>query len=136
MTSKIDQLTDEQQTQHREQAAERYGEKIVEDSEKRIEALGEAGVADLKKQWFEICNVIYERRDYGVSDKFVQEQARKLHDWVNNFWDCDIKAFRGLGNTYNSSPDFRANIINQFGGEMPAFLEQVIAHYCENSRDQ
>ena len=87
----------------------------------------------MQRQWYEICNVIYERRDYGVADMFIQVQAEKLYQWVNNFWDCNIEAFNGLGKTYNSSPDFRANIIRQFGGEMPEFLEQVITHYCENS---
>ncbi|MEI6285375.1 MAG: TipAS antibiotic-recognition domain-containing protein [Bacillota bacterium] len=124
------QLTEEQQVQYRAEAVDKYGKSVVEDSQKRIDALGKEGIADLQALWFEICNVIYERRDYGVADKFVQEQAGKLHQWVNNFWDCDIVAFKGLGRTYNSSADFRANIIRQFGGEMPAFLEKVISHYC------
>ena len=129
------QLSPEQQVRYRAEAVDKYGKTVVADSQKRVDDLGKDGIADLQKQWFEICNVIYERRDYGVADKFIQEQAGKLHQWVNNFWDCDIAAFRGLGKTYNSSADFRANITRQFGGEMPAFLERVITYYCDEASE-
>jgi len=133
MSDKFESITEEQQAQYRSEAIDKYGTTIVEDSQKRVEALGKEGIADLQKQWYEICNVIYERRDYGSADRYIQLEAGKLYKWVNNFWDCDVEAFKGLGKTYNSSADFRANIIRQFGGEMPEFLEQVITHYCDEA---
>lgn len=121
-----------EQAKYRDEAVERYGRKQVEESEKRVAALSKEAIADLQNQWFEICSVIYERRDYGITDMIIQKQVRKLHQWVNNFWVCNIAAFRNLGKTYNSHQDFRTNIIKQFGGEMPAFLEQVVGYYCDN----
>ena len=121
----------EQRDGYREQAAAKYGQQLVLDSEVRIAALGENGIRDLQKQWFDICTMIYERRDYGACDKLVQQQAAALHAWVNQFWDCDTKAFRSLGATYNENADFNANISRQFGSELPAFLQIVIESYCD-----
>ena len=49
---------------------------------------------------------------------------------VRHFYEPSLDRLRGLGQLYNSSPDFIANF-QRIHPDLPAYLERVIAEYVD-----
>lgn len=66
----------------------------------------------------------------GAESPDVQAIIARWHQHLHYFYTPTPEILRGLGQMYNQHPDFIANF-QKLHPDLPAFLEQAIAHYCD-----
>ncbi|MEO1287239.1 MAG: TipAS antibiotic-recognition domain-containing protein [Chloroflexota bacterium] len=66
----------------------------------------------------------------SVDDAEVQGLFAQWHEHLRYFYEPTLDLLAGLGQMYNSSPDFMANF-QKLHPDLPAFLEAGIAHYVD-----
>ena len=67
----------------------------------------------------------------GSADREVRELLDGWQEHLRRFYEPSLDVLRGLGQMYNSHPDFIANFQNIHAG-LPAYLEQVIDDYVDD----
>lgn len=66
-----------------------------------------------------------------VSDDRVQELTGKLRDYITeDFYDCTMEIFEGLGQMYVNDPRFEKNL-NKHGDGFAKYLSDAVAEYCK-----
>jgi len=61
----------------------------------------------------------------------IQAIMKRWHQHLRYFYEPTPEILRGLGQMYNTHPDFIANF-QQMHPDLPAFLEQAVMHYCDS----
>lgn len=106
MTEKFNGLSKAELDAYREEAKEKWGKEVVENSEKRIEAKG-LNHGQLQKELESIFYSIAELMDKDVSDESIQEQIIRLRAYMNQFYECTDEVFLGLAEMYVQDERFR-----------------------------
>jgi len=116
----------------RKESREMYGERKVEESERKAQKYSKTEWQNIQAEGSTVLAAIRDNMSCGFDSPEVQEQIKKLHRWVNNFYDCTIEIFEGLGHLYNENPDFVKMYQTRYHPDMPGFLFQAIEYYCQN----
>lgn len=125
----------EHQAKYAGEARQRYGEAIVEEAEKRVNAYSEHDWAHISARWEDIFRRVIEAMDRGPADSQVQEAVGDLRQlFSGHFYDCTPEIFRGLGDLYIADERFTANI-DQYKAGLAAFLREAMHIYCDNLAD-
>ena len=123
-------FNEEEEKRYAQEAAEAYGEERVRESYKRWNSYSQ----QQKQQIGEEGNAVYadlvEAMPKGADSPDVQAILVRWHQHLRYFYEPTPEILRGLGQLYNSHPDFIANF-QKLHPDLPAFLEQAIAVYCE-----
>lgn len=123
-------FNEEEEKRYAQEAAEAYGEERVRESYKRWNSYSQ----QQKQQIGEEGNAVYadlvEAMPKGADSPEVQAILARWHQHLRYFYEPTPEILRGLGQLYNSHPDFIANF-QKIHPDLPAFLEQAIAVYCE-----
>ena len=123
-------FSEEEEKRYAQEAAEAYGEEPVRESYKRWNSY----TREQKQQIGEEGNAVYadlvDAMPKGVDSPDVQAILVRWHQHLRYFYEPTPEILRGLGQLYNSHPDFIANF-QKLHPDLPAFLEQAIAVYCD-----
>ena len=125
-------FSEEKQKEYEREARLEYGPDRVNESVKRWNSYGkekqEAIMAEGNKIYSDIADAI----DAGKSpeDDVVQAILDRWEAHLHYFYEPTLDLLRGLGDLYNTNPDFIANFQKIHEG-LPAFLQQSIAHYVD-----
>ena len=122
---------------HKEQYAaevrEKYDPKAVAECEAKTAKYAPKDWSAIMGDAGRIYQEIAVLMDRNPADPEVQ---RLVGEWrqhiTNNFYDCTLEIFRGLGDLYVDDPRFTANI-DKFKSGLAKFLRDAIMAYCEQN---
>ncbi len=115
---------------YRDEAKEKYGNEVVEDSEQRIAGWSDGQKAANFKAGENIARELAELVNGPADAPEALDLARRQHEFLNKFWDCDLEAFRGMGNQYVDDERFAA-YYDRFAPGLAAFFKKVIHTYAD-----
>ena len=85
--------------------------------------------ADSDKGMKELANLMIQGK--SVSSPEVQAAIQKHYEFVNLFWDCDLEAYKNLGQMYVEDVRFKKNI-DKYGEGLSQFLRDAMVVYARN----
>lgn len=119
-------------------AVEKYGEKMINDSENALMKLGKEGLQKLKDD-FQACSAtLFAMKDQDPASEQVQMQIAAHYQFIRRFWgttnlaDKQKEAYAGLGELYVA--DNRYTTVN--GDPQPEFakfLQKAMTHFAEHN---
>jgi MerR family transcriptional regulator, multidrug-efflux activator len=117
---------------YRDEARERYGAEVVEESERRVNAMSRHDWEAISAESGEInqalADLMYER---DPADPDVQEQVGRWFALINrNFYECTPEIFRNLGDLYVNDERFTAHYDRVHPG-LAAFLRDAMHAYAD-----
>jgi DNA-binding transcriptional MerR regulator len=123
---------EEQQKKYAEETKEKYGQ--TDAYKQSVKKTSQYGEADWKRI-YEQGNKNYERMvkamHLGPEDEKVQDIVADMRQHISdNFYDCTIEIFRGLGDLYVNDPRFTKNIDKHKQG-LSQFLKEAFHYYCD-----
>mgnify|MGYP006436125171 CR=1 FL=1 len=126
------QYSDEQQKQYEREARLQYGSSTVNESIQRWNSYSKDQQDAIKEEGNQIYVDLAEMMTAGkgATDKAVEEILDRWQQHLRYFYEPSLDMLRGLGQLYNSSPDFMANF-QKIHPDLPAYLETVIDYYVD-----
>jgi len=121
-------FSDEQIEKYRQEVSQRWGEKTLQESEKRVLKMGKEKFAALQAEGGKIFQAISDNMPAGYDSKIVQERVAKWRQWLENFHHYSDDAILGLGREYSRNPEF-AKFFQKIHPELPDFLTKAIEYY-------
>ncbi len=122
-------FSDEQIEKYRREVRERWGEKVLEESESRVMKMDKKEWAALQKEGNTIFKAIADSMDKGYDSPEVQAQVIKWHAWLEHFHHYSDEVLMGLGRMYSQNPDFAA-FYQRINKDLPGFFTKAIEYYC------
>ncbi len=121
-----------QQQQYEREARLQYGPAEVNETIGRWNSYSKAQQEAIKAEGEQIyvdLAASLEAR-LGAADEQVREILARWQRHLRHFYEPSLDRLRGLGQLYNSHPDFISNF-QRIHPELPAFLERVIEDYVD-----
>lgn len=124
--------SEEQEKQYTREARLQYDPEIVKESNKKWNDYTKSQQDFIKEDGNRIYRDIVTQIEAGKSatDSEVQAVLVEWHEHLRYFYEPTLVLLGGLGQLYNSSPDFIENF-QQMHTDLPAFLETAITHYVD-----
>lgn len=122
-------FSDEKIEKYRQEVRQRWGEKTLEESEKRVLKMGKEKVSQLQAEGHEIFTAISRKMAGGAGSPEVQNLVRQWRQWLENFYHYSDQAVLGLGQIYSQDPEF-AEYFRKIHKDLPEFLTKAIEYYC------
>ena len=114
----------------RKEARERYGEQVVEASERKVKAMSKEEWEAVGKEGEGVNRDLAALVGRDPGDPAVQAVVARHLAWIRHFWTPDAESYRGLGAGYDQHPEFRA-FYEKYAPGLAGFLGRAIAKYCE-----
>lgn len=117
-----------------EEVRQKYGHtEAYKESEKKTSEYTKADWASIMTRWDNIFRNIASNMDKGPNSLEVQKMIGELRQHItDNFYNCTIEIFRGLGDLYVNDQRFTENI-DKYGSGLAQFLKNAIHIYCDNN---
>ncbi len=136
MTSKqrgLQRHSDEQQQYYEREARLQYGRDAVNTSLERWSSYSQAQQNAIIAEGDQIYSELADALEAGArpGEARVVAILERWRKHLAHFYEPSIDYLRGLGQLYNSHPDFIANFRN-LHADLPAFLEAVIEDYVDD----
>lgn len=121
---------------YEQEARQRYGAEVVEESTRRVQGLSRERVQQIQQEYSQALERLAEllRAGTPVEDQRVQEAVDGHYRWVSNFWTPNREAYTGLGNLYVDDARFTENIDKSQEG-LAAYLRDAMAVYARARLD-
>jgi DNA-binding transcriptional MerR regulator len=126
-------FSEEQQAQYEEEAARRWDEQTVRESNRRWRNYSAETKAQIKREGEAIHRDLLANMNKGYASPEVQAVIARWHQHLRYFYEPSLETLAGLADLYNDDPNFRANY-EKLHPDMPAFVRKAILHYCESLR--
>ena len=128
----LKQHSPEQQKQYEREARLQYGPGEVNESIGRWNSYSKAEQEAIKAEGNQIYVDLAESLEarLELNDERVRAILERWQAHLRHFYEPSLDHLRGLGQLYNSHPDFIANFQN-IHPELPAYLERVIDDYVD-----
>ena len=121
----------EYQKKYREEAAGKYGEKIVAQAEERTSRYTDEDWENNQKGMNAIFRKIADGMEGGPESEEVQQAVDEWRKFItDHYYDCTPDIFRGLADVYTGDERFRHNI-DQIKPGLAAFMSDAIIIYCD-----
>ena len=124
--------SDDQQKQYEREARLQYGPTEVNETIGRWNSYSkekqEAIKAEGDQVYLDLADAMEARLE--ATDEKVRAILERWQAHLRHFYEPSLDRLRGLGQLYNSSPDFIANF-QRIHPDLPAFLERVIEDYVD-----
>lgn len=123
----------EQEKQYQREARLQYDQETVKESHQNWNNYTKSQQDFIKEEG----NQIYQALGQALSDgkasdhADVRELLERWHEHIRYFYEPTLDLLRGLGQLYNTSPEFQANF-EKVHPELPAFLETAIEQYVDD----
>ena len=126
-------FSEEKQKQYEREARLRWGPDKVNESVKRWNSYSEAEKEAIQKEGGEnyLDMVKAMKAGKAVQSADVQEIVERWHKHISYFYEPTLEILRGLGETYNTDPDFAA-FFRRFHDDLPDYLSNAIAQYVDD----
>lgn len=112
-----------------------YDPKIVKESQRRWGSYTDEDKKKIGEHGEAFYHDLLAVMDKGPNSPEVQALMPRWHDWLRYFYEPTTEILRGLGDLYNTHPDFIANF-QKIHPELPQFLQQAINVYVDMLEDQ
>lgn len=125
-------FSDEEQRYHERTARLEYGPQLVNESARRWNSY----TSEQRQKILDEGNSIYAdivramEAEHTPHSAEVQALLVRWHEHLQHFYDPPLEVLRGLGQLYNSHPDFMANFQALHPG-LAEFMEQAIDQYVD-----
>ncbi|MDD5605247.1 MAG: MerR family transcriptional regulator [Dehalococcoidales bacterium] len=113
---------------YRSEARRRWGDQVVEESEKRVMNMGKSKFEALQEKGNGIFQSIADNMSKGAESEPVQKLVSEWREWLNAFHDYSDEAALNLGHIYSEDAEFAA-FFNKFHPDLPDFLTRAIVYY-------
>ncbi|MBB6452637.1 DNA-binding transcriptional MerR regulator [Salirhabdus euzebyi] len=122
------------QNPYEQEARERWGEKAVDDSNKKISSMSKKEKETANEKMIAIYTKLAELRyDSPASD----EAQAAIKDWYdllnNNFGSYNLETFKGLGKLYVDDKRFTKNI-DKMGEGLAKFMSEAMAIFTDSKK--
>lgn len=122
---------------YRQEAVEKYGTQVVEESDHKLRQLGKSGFDQLKADQQDITQTLASLVHLDPSNAVVQQQITRHYENIRGFWGesvCQSKnmaeAYKGLAQLYLDDPRF----ISQYERTNPTFahfLSEAMVYFAD-----
>ncbi len=123
----------QQQKHYEREARLQYGPGVVNESVARWGSYSQARQAEIIAEgeaiYSELADVMQQGHQAGHSEVIALLDRWQAH--LRNFYEPSLDVLRGLGQLYNSHPEFIANF-QRLHADLPAWLERVIDEYVDD----
>lgn len=126
----FDGFSEEKHEQHKDEAEKRYGDTYRE-SARNWESYSPEKRKAIIDEGNQIYSDIANAMELGEESLEVQEHLARWHKHLHNFYQPTLMMLRGLGQMYETSPDFNATF-TAIDPELPGFLNRAIEIYVSN----
>lgn len=118
-----------------EEVKQKYGSSdAYKESSKKTSKYTKEDWARIQAKGKEIDKRIAEGMDKGPSDNNVQDAIAEKRQYItDNFYNCTIEIFRGLGDLYIQDQRFTENIDKQKVG-LAKFMREAMKIYCDSKQ--
>ena len=125
-------IDEAKEKQYEREARLQYDPELVKESHQNWNSYTKSQQDFIKEEGSRIYSEIGEQLEAGkkASDAEVQELMQSWHEHLRYFYEPTLELLAGLGQLYNSSPDFIENF-QKIHPDLPAFLESAITHYVD-----
>lgn len=129
-------FTPEQVKEYRTEVVQKWGEKSLLDSEKKVQKMSPKQWKQTKDQGEAITKKLAELMDINSvakgdpAHKEVQNCIAAWHEFLENFYPVTEERLRGLGNMYVEDARFTA-YYEKFGKGLASFKNKAIQIYCD-----
>lgn len=122
-----------QQKQYERELRLQYGPDSINPSIKRwnnyTQAQQDSIMAEGNQVYVDFVKALEARE--GADSDMVQGILDRWHEHLRHFYEPTLDILRGLGEMYNTHPDFIANF-QALHADLPAYLQEVIAVYVDD----
>ncbi|WP_439649623.1 MerR family transcriptional regulator [Gracilibacillus salinarum] len=110
------------QNPYEKEARERWGDKKVNEANRKAAGMTEATQQEMNNIYWELASI----RDQDPASAHAQESIKKWYDFLNHhFSTYSLEAFQGLGRMYVEDERFTKNI-DQFGEGLAQFMSEAM----------
>ena len=128
-------FSDEQQKRYEEEASQLYGVETVRTSVRLWNSYSAEKKEQVKREGQAIYEGIVAQMGEGPESPAIQALMARWHQHLRYFYEPTVEILRGLGDGYNTHPDFIRNF-SQLHPDLPGFLQQAIRVYCDRLEEQ
>ncbi len=115
----------------RQEVIERWGEKELLDTERRIRNLGKKGWEDARKRGEEIDRLIAGLMNLDPAETKVQRAISLHFEYMNTFYEVSKERYRGLAQMYIDDERFTAHYEKTAVG-LANYIHRAINVFCDN----
>jgi DNA-binding transcriptional MerR regulator len=127
-------FTKEQAEAYKKEAAHRWGEKTINDSEERILSMKKTEWETLKQQGDDIYKSLVKLMHLDPSDKKVQSLIKEHYKMTGIFFNVTLEIYKNLGTMYMEDERFKA-FYDRYDNRLAVFLRDAMHVYSKvNSR--
>jgi DNA-binding transcriptional MerR regulator len=123
-------FADDEIATFKKEVKEKYDPAVVSQSMNRIKDWNKEKMQAVQAEGLEIVQAIADAREEGASSEAVQKHIAAYHTHMNQFYDCTLEIFRGLGQMYVDDSRFTAYYEKVAPG-LAAFVRDAINVYCD-----
>jgi len=126
-------FSEEKQKEYERQARLQYGPENVNESIKRWKSYTKAQQEAIQAEGGEIYLALVGVMEAGKSAQSVEvhDLLSRWHNHLRYFYEPTLDILRGLGELYNTEPDFIA-FFQQLHTDLPAYLQETIRQYVDD----
>ncbi len=129
----FESFSEEKQKQYEREARLQWGPDIVNQSIKLWNSYSEAQKQAIGEEGSRIYSDLVDALEAGKSAQSVEVQAivQRWHHHLRYFYEPTLDILRGLGEAYNSHPDFNATF-TKLHPDLPEYLQAAITQYVDD----
>ena len=129
-------LSQEEEAQNTRLARLQYGPEYVNESMRRWQSYSNAQKEIIREEGNQIYEEMAAALTAGTSAHSAEVQAIlvRWHEHIRYFYEPTLEILRGLGELYNTSPDFMANF-EKLHPDLPTYLQEAITQYVDDLED-
>ncbi len=122
----------EKQKQYEREARLQYGPEHVNESVRRWASYSPARQQAIMDEGGQIYVELVEAMEAGLtgSSDEVRDLLARWHQHIRYFYEPTLEILRGLGELYNTDPEFIA-FFQRIHADLPAYLQESIAQYVD-----
>ena len=113
---------------YEQEARDRWGDKAVDESNKKVAQFGPEIGEEMNRIYFGLAEIRH-------TDPTSKEAQKRIEEWyalLNKMGNYSLEAFAGLGEMYVADERFTKNI-DQFGEGLAVFMRDAMKVYAENN---
>ncbi len=123
-------FSEEKQKEYEKEAARRWGDTKVKESQKRWSSYSAAEKKRILEEGKTIYVDIVAAMPLGPASPQVQSGVARWHQHLRYFYEPTTETLLGLGDLYNDDPAFNATF-QRIHPDLAAFMRQAIRIYCD-----
>jgi DNA-binding transcriptional MerR regulator len=121
----------EKQQQYEEEIKQRYGEKELNESKRRMASYSKEQLERIKEEGGAVYRDLVAAIPTGPESAQTQACIARWHQHLRYFYEPTTEILLGLGNLYNDHPDFLANF-RRIHPDLAPFMREAIQYYCKH----